>query len=65
MTGFLTVGQAAKRLAVSRQTIHQMMKDQRIRGAIWMLERWAIPEVEIERVAHERAHDSEPEPQAA
>jgi len=60
MSGFLTVGQAAKRLKVTRQTVHQMIKDGRLRGAVWMLERWAIPEVEVDRVAKERS-----EPQAA
>lgn len=50
MNGFLTVGQTAKRLGVSRQTVHQMMKDGRLRGAIWLLERWAIPEAEVERL---------------
>ena len=59
MSGFLTVGQTAKRLKVTRQTVHQMIKDGRLRGAVWMLERWAIPEVEVDRIAKER------EPQAA
>ena len=54
MTGFLTVGQTAKRLKVTRQTVHQMIRDGRLRGAVWMLERWAIPEVEVDRLAAER-----------
>lgn len=57
--GFLTVGQAAKQLEVTRQTIHQMMKDGRLRGQIWLLERWAIPEAEVERVKELRQSESE------
>lgn len=57
----LTVGQAAKRLGVTRQAIHWMMKHDRIRGAIWILEQWAIPESEITRLVLERSKQSEPE----
>lgn len=46
---YLTVGQAAKTLGVSRQAVHQMINDKRL-SAIWMLERWAIFDAEIERV---------------
>lgn len=53
-TGFITVGQAAAMLDVTRQRIHQLMKDKQIVGVIWMLERWAIPEAEVDRLAKER-----------
>ena len=56
---FLTVGQAAKRLKVTRQAIHWMIKHEHIRGAVFMLERWAIPEVEVSRLEVERSKQSE------
>lgn len=56
--GFQTVGQAAKEIGVSRQAIHQMIQDKRIH-AIWMLEQWAIPDAEIERVKEQREKSTE------
>ena len=53
-TGFITVGQAAKALNISRQRVHQLIDDKQIKGVIWMLEKWAIPEAEVERVVKER-----------
>lgn len=53
-TGFITVGQASKRVGVTRQRIHQMIAEKQINGVIWMLERWAIPDAEIKRVCKER-----------
>ena len=51
--GYQTVGQAAKAIGVSRQAINQMIHDGRLH-AIWMLEQWAIHEVEIQRVKEQR-----------
>lgn len=50
---FLTVSQAAKELDVSRQAIQLMIQEDRIK-AIWMLEKWAIPESEVTRIKKER-----------
>lgn len=51
--GFKTVGQAAKKIGVTRQAINQMIHDGRLH-AIWMLEQWAIPDTEIKRVKDQR-----------
>lgn len=55
--GFQTVGQAAKEIGVSRQAINQMIHDGRLH-AIWMLEQWAIPSAEIQRVKEQREKQS-------
>lgn len=55
--GFQTVGQAAKEIGVSRQAINQMIHDGRLH-AIWMLEQWAIPATEIQRVKEQREKQS-------
>lgn len=64
-TGFLTVGQAALRLAVTRQRIHQLMKGRQLIGAIWMLQQWAIPEAEVNRLANERKNNGNGKKKAA
>ena len=64
MTGFVTVAQAANRLGVTRQRIYQLMKEGKIRGGELILEHWAVPEVEVQRLEHER-QARQPEPQAA
>lgn len=51
--GFQTVGQAAKTIGVTRQAVNQMIHDGRLH-ALWMLEQWAIPETEIQRVKQQR-----------
>lgn len=56
--GFQTVGQAAKEINVSRQAINQMIHDGRIH-AIWMLEQWAIPDTEVQRVKGQREKSTE------
>ena len=57
---YLRVGQAAKKLGVSRQTIHQMIADGRL-NAIWMLEQRAIHEAELERVKQQRLKQQQSE----
>lgn len=57
-TGFITVGQAAKALKVSRQRIHQLITDKQINGVVWMLEKWAVPEAEIKRIQQQRKHSN-------
>jgi excisionase family DNA binding protein len=56
--GFKTVGQAAKTIGVTRQAVNQMIHDGRLH-AIWMLEQWAIPDAEIERVKENREKSTE------
>lgn len=52
-TNFLTVSQVAEELDVSRQYVQQLIDSDRLK-AFWMLERWAIPESEVERFKDER-----------
>ena len=52
-TTFLTVTQAAEELGISRQAVQLMVDDKRIH-ALWIMERWAIPEAEVERIRAER-----------
>lgn len=54
MTGFLTIAQAAERLDVSRQTIHNMIADGRL-TAIWLIEKWAVPQSEVARAKRAKA----------
>ncbi len=49
MTGLLTTTQAATKLDITRQAVLQMIAAKRI-NAIWMLDRWAIPAVEVARI---------------
>lgn len=53
MSSFFTVSQAATAVGVSRQYIQQLIDEGRV-NAVWMLERWAIPESEVTRVKRER-----------
>ena len=52
-TKFLTVSQAADELGISRQAVQLMIEDERIH-ALWLLEKWAIPESEVKRIKKER-----------
>lgn len=63
MTGFINVADSAERLEVSRQTIYTWMRDGTLKGCQLILGHWAVPEVEVERLAKER--QQQPEPQAA
>jgi excisionase family DNA binding protein len=53
MTSFLTVSQAAASIGVTRQYIQQLIDSEKIQ-AEWMLERWAIPLTEVNRIKRER-----------
>jgi excisionase family DNA binding protein len=61
MTGLLTTKEAARRLGLTRQAVQLMIQENRI-NAIWMLERWAIPETEVHRVRAARRARKKPEP---
>ena len=50
---FLTVSQVAVELDVTRQAVQLMIQEKRIQ-AIWMLERWAIPATEVNRIKADR-----------
>lgn len=52
-SSFLTVSQAADLIGVSRQYVQQLIDGEKIE-AEWMLERWAIPMTEINRIKRER-----------
>ena len=55
-TVFLTVAQAAEELGVSRQSVQNWIDEKRIH-ALWLLERWAIPQPEVERVKELRQQE--------
>lgn len=59
MTGFVTVREAARKLNVSRQRIYQLIDEGQIHGSTQILEKLAIPEVEIDRLLKERTSEIE------
>lgn len=52
-TKLLTVSQAATELDLTRQAVQLMIDDERIH-ALWLFEKWLIPESEVKRIKKER-----------